>query len=132
MSEVGMLNIKLVEAKDLPNEDATGKSDPFVIIQVGNDYHWSKAYKSKTIDNNNAPVWNETFDIPVKEPEKDSVRFTLVDDDVLGSDDHLGIVTVELKTLPKGQAKDCWLGLKLKGKDRGAVHVVLTATGFGC
>lgn len=53
---VGIVTIKIVSARNLINADIIGLSDPYVIARVGRQVH-----KTKTIDNNLNPDFNETF-----------------------------------------------------------------------
>lgn len=53
---IGLLKVKVISAKNLPNEDMTGQSDPFVEVRVG---YLGKNFKSKVVDSSLNPVWNE-------------------------------------------------------------------------
>lgn len=60
---IGLLKVKVMKASNLPNEDMTGQSDPFVEVKIG--YH-EKNFKSKVINDAANPVWNEiTHAFPV-------------------------------------------------------------------
>lgn len=53
---IGLLKVKVISAKNLPNEDMSGQSDPFVEVRVG---YLGKHFKSKVVDSSLNPVWNE-------------------------------------------------------------------------
>jgi stromal membrane-associated protein len=53
---IGVLVVKIISAKDLVNADIIGKSDPYVVAQLG-----KQILKSKVIQNDLNPVWNETL-----------------------------------------------------------------------
>lgn len=46
----------LDQAHDLRAMDITNTSDPFAIVRLGH-----KEYRTKTMEKNLYPVWNETF-----------------------------------------------------------------------
>lgn len=58
----GVLRVHVVEAKDLMKKDINmlgrGSSDPYAVLTVG-----SQTYKTKTIDNNINPQWDEWFEV---------------------------------------------------------------------
>jgi Ca2+-dependent lipid-binding protein len=60
----GVIRIHVVEARNLVNRDISfikkGRSDPYAMITVGN-----QTFKTKTIDNNLNPVWNEYYEVCV-------------------------------------------------------------------
>jgi Ca2+-dependent lipid-binding protein len=58
--EQGVAFVTLVEAKDLPNADLGGKSDPFCIIYAGSDQR-----RSATVKDNLNPTWNEGYELSV-------------------------------------------------------------------
>jgi Ca2+-dependent lipid-binding protein len=56
----GQLTVTIVEAKNLRDEDtATGENDAYAEIYVDDDYK----QRTATIQNNNNPQWNETFNL---------------------------------------------------------------------
>uniref|UniRef100_A0A1I7XSM8 C2 domain-containing protein n=1 Tax=Heterorhabditis bacteriophora TaxID=37862 RepID=A0A1I7XSM8_HETBA len=61
---LGVIRLKVIEAKNLENRDISfirkGKSDPYCEIQVGSQF-----LKTRTIDNDLNPVWNEYFEAVV-------------------------------------------------------------------
>ncbi|CAJ1345359.1 unnamed protein product [Effrenium voratum] len=53
---IGLLRINVVSASNLPSEDMTGQSDPFVEVKIG---YSDKDFTSKVINDQTSPVWNE-------------------------------------------------------------------------
>ena len=84
----GKLNISVIKAQNLRNADTFGKSDPYVVILVDDE----KVAKTKTIDNNLSPTWNENF-VCLVAGQRNAVFFTVWDDDA-GKDDSLGYIKI--------------------------------------
>eukprot|EP01119_Soliformovum_irregulare_P009702 TRINITY_DN2331_c0_g1_i4.p1 TRINITY_DN2331_c0_g1~~TRINITY_DN2331_c0_g1_i4.p1 ORF type:complete len:1787 (+),score=428.30 TRINITY_DN2331_c0_g1_i4:45-5405(+) len=83
------LYVKVIGAKGLAPSDNNGSSDPYVEITVG-----KQKYKTKVVDKNLNPVWNETFTF---ENVKDVnlVEFSVMDkDNIFSANDPLGTLTL--------------------------------------
>ena len=79
---IGILIVKLVSARDLVNADIIGKSDPYVIARLG-----KQTLKSKTIQNNLNPVWNET--LMFSWTGSDDLLLEVFDEDLTNDDGNL-------------------------------------------
>ncbi|GJN12789.1 hypothetical protein PR202_ga31100 [Eleusine coracana subsp. coracana] len=103
LKPVGVLEVKLVEARDLKNKDLVGKSDPFAVLYIRPLREKTK--KSKTINNDLNPIWNEHYEFVVED--------------------------ISTQHLTPGKVKDLWLDLVKDleilrdKKPRGQVHVEL-------
>jgi len=84
LDQDAVLQVRVVEARNLMAMDINGKSDPYVVLSVGNE-----TFKTKIIDSNLNPVWNEihTFDVRTG---REQLKIEVYDHDDLGSDDFLG------------------------------------------
>ncbi|KAF3796731.1 Synaptotagmin-5 [Nymphaea thermarum] len=125
----GELTVTVVKANGLKNMEMIGNSDPYVLVHVRPLFK----VKTKVIDNNLNPVWNETFKLIVEDKETQAVFFEVLDKDI-GHDKRLGVVkfplidldpeelnVLELRLLP---AFDM---LKIKDKkDRGTLTIKAT------
>ena len=69
----GQLTVTIVKAESLKNMEFISKSDPYVEAYV------RVLFKSrtKTIDNNLNPVWNETFTFDIEDKETQSLILTV-------------------------------------------------------
>lgn len=61
----GKLSVTVVRANNLINTDLIGKSDPYVVLYVRPMFK----VKTKVIDDNLNPEWNETFEVLVEDKE---------------------------------------------------------------
>lgn len=61
----GKLKVTVVKANDLKNMDMIGKSDPYVVVYIRPLFK----VKTKVIDNNLNPVWNQTFELIAEDRE---------------------------------------------------------------
>uniref|UniRef100_A0A0E0DJ34 C2 domain-containing protein n=1 Tax=Oryza meridionalis TaxID=40149 RepID=A0A0E0DJ34_9ORYZ len=129
LKPVGTLEVKLVQARDLTNKDLIGKSDPFAIVYVRPLP--DKMKRSKTINNDLNPIWNEHFEFIVEDADTQTVTVKIYDDDGIQESELIGCAQVTLKDLQPGKVKDVWLKLvkdleiQRDRKDRGQVHLEL-------
>uniref|UniRef100_A0A8C2JD45 Extended synaptotagmin-like protein 2a n=1 Tax=Cyprinus carpio TaxID=7962 RepID=A0A8C2JD45_CYPCA len=98
----GILRIHFLEAQDLVGKDKflggliKGKSDPYGVIQLGN-----QLFRSKIIKETVNPKWNEVYEAFVYDHPGQNVEIELYDEDT-DKDDYLGS---SIKAA-KGQAND--------------------------
>ncbi|KAL4180153.1 hypothetical protein AMTRI_Chr13g123800 [Amborella trichopoda] len=135
MKPVGILEVKLVQAKDLTNKDIIGKSDPFAIVYVRPLRDRTKT--SKTINNELHPIWNEHYEFIVEDVSTQYVTVKIYDDEGLQPPELIGCAQFPLKDLQPGKVKDVWLKLvkdlevQRDTKYRGQVHLELLYIPFG-
>eukprot|EP00775_Hariotina_reticulata_P004857 gene4857-5102_t len=90
----GVLELTLVKLKGLRSEDLIGQSDPYVKIRLRE----GRELRSKTINNNNEPVFNQTFSLVVDDPDKQVLQLIVYDEDLRGLKDKIiGIAHMPLK-----------------------------------
>lgn len=58
MDDVGWLQVKVLKAEDLASADMNGKSDPFVCLQLINQFR-----QTHTVYKNLNPEWAKTFEL---------------------------------------------------------------------
>ncbi|GAA0172064.1 membrane trafficking regulatory protein [Lithospermum erythrorhizon] len=122
----GKLMITVLKANDLKNKELIGKSDPYAVVYVRPLFK----VKTKTIDNNLNPVWDQSFELIAEDKETQSLIFEVFDEDV-GQDERLGVAKLPLIELVPDTVKECELRLmpsldmlKIKDKkDRGTISV---------
>ncbi|KAI3970241.1 hypothetical protein MKX01_023888 [Papaver californicum] len=135
LKPVGTLEVKLVQAKELTNKDLIGKSDPYAVVYIRPLADRMK--KSKTINNQLNPIWNEHFEFIVEDASTQHLIVKIYDDEGLQASELIGCAQVLLKDLEPGKVKDVWLklvkdlDLQRDTKNRGQVHLELLYIPFG-
>nr|XP_003475562.1 multiple C2 and transmembrane domain-containing protein 2 [Cavia porcellus] len=107
MKDVGILQVKVLKAVDLLAADFSGKSDPFCLLELGND-----RLQTHTIYKNLNPEWNKVFTFPIKDIH-DVLEVTVFDEDGDKPPDFLGKVAIPLLSIRDGET-NCYV---LKNKD---------------
>lgn len=131
----GILEVKLVQAKELTNKDIIGKSDPYAVVYIRPLRERMK--KSKTINNDLNPIWNEHFEFVVEDVSTQHVTVKVYDSEGLQSSELIGCAQLQLSELQPGKVKDVWLKLvkdleiQRDTKNRGQVHLELLYCPFG-
>ncbi|XLS69448.1 hypothetical protein HN51_020471 [Arachis hypogaea] len=129
LKPVGILDVKLVQAKDLTNKDIIGKSDPFAVLFVRPLRDRTKT--SKVINNDLNPIWNEHFEFIVEDADTQHLTVRVFDDEGISAAELIGCAQMPLKELEPGKVKIVWLKLvkdlevHRDNKYRGEVHLEL-------
>ncbi|XP_048866695.1 extended synaptotagmin-2-like isoform X5 [Brienomyrus brachyistius] len=119
----GILRIHFLEAQDLLGKDKflrgliKGKSDPYGVVQIGN-----QLFQSKTIKETVNPKWNEVYEALVYEHSGQHVEIELFDEDP-DKDDFLGSLMIDMTELHKEQRVDEWF--ELDEVSTGKLHLKL-------
>ncbi|XP_012283294.1 protein unc-13 homolog 4B isoform X2 [Orussus abietinus] len=73
------LGVEVIEAKELVSKDANGKSDPFCALYLESSptRRYNTAVKTSTL----SPVWEEHFELPLEDPENDTLTLEVWDFD---------------------------------------------------
>lgn len=135
LKPVGVLEVKLVQAKGLTNKDIIGKSDPFAVLYIRPLR--DKMKKSRTINNDLNPIWNEHFEFVVEDASTQHLVVKIYDDEGVQNAEFIGCAHIRLKDLQPGKVKDVWLKLvkdleiQRDKKDRGQVHLEFLYCPFG-
>ncbi|PRQ46286.1 putative C2 domain, synaptotagmin-like mitochondrial-lipid-binding domain-containing protein [Rosa chinensis] len=135
LKTVGILEVKLVQAKELTNKDVVGKSDPYALLYIRPLKDRMK--KSRTINNDLSPIWNEHFEFVVEDESTQHLVVKIFDDEGLGASELIGCAQVQLSELQPGKVKDVWLKLvkslevQRDNKNRGQVHLELLYVPYG-
>ncbi|NXI14098.1 MCTP2 protein, partial [Irena cyanogastra] len=90
IKDIGFLQVKVLKAVDLMAADFSGKSDPFCVLELGNDM-----LQTHTVYKNLNPEWNKVFTFPIKDIH-DVLEVTVFDEDGDKPPDFLGKVAIPL------------------------------------
>lgn len=119
------LNIKVIEATEVPKMDTIGKSDPYVVMTLSTS---SQKWKTKVQKNTDKPVWNQEFKLPITTTMDEILTVEMWDKDV-SNDDQISTVRIQVNKIPVGKVNDSWYtmhpvkGVKTGGKLRLVVHL---------
>ncbi|KAK9497100.1 hypothetical protein O3M35_004477 [Rhynocoris fuscipes] len=74
-----LLNVEIIQGKDLAPKDANGLSDPFCTLYLGNNstHRYNTSVKSETL----SPIWEEHFSLPAENTAEDSLILEVWDFD---------------------------------------------------
>ena len=92
-SEKWEINVHLFRASELPSADSNGLSDPYCSFNILNT---KIVVKSRRIDKNLNPIWDEIFRIPINSLNSDILRVEVIDWDKIGKHDKLGMIDFPL------------------------------------
>uniref|UniRef100_A0A8B9L440 C2 domain-containing protein n=1 Tax=Astyanax mexicanus TaxID=7994 RepID=A0A8B9L440_ASTMX len=108
--DVGFLQVKVIKASDLMAADLNGKSDPFCVLELGND-----RLQTHTVYKTLNPEWDKVFTFPIKDIH-DILEVTVFDEDGDKAPDFLGKVAIPVLSIHNGQMISC----PLKKEDLGS------------
>ena len=121
-----ILHLKAAEAKDVPNLDMVGKSDPYLTFELTTS---PQVWKTKTIQNSLTPKWNQIFHLPITPRMEDVLTISLYDEDEGKKDDFISQKQFTMQELQFGQLTDQWYaftpgkGVKKGGNVRLIFHL---------
>lgn len=121
----GIVNIALVEGRNLNPMDSNGLSDPYVKFRLGH-----QKYRSKTVSKTLCPQWREQFDLHLYEETGGVLEITVWDRDPGRRDDLIGRCQLDLSSLAKEHTHH--LELPLESQGTVVLLVTLTASSHVC
>ncbi|KAH0791309.1 XYPPX repeat family protein [Histomonas meleagridis] len=104
--------------------DKFGKVDGYVVVQLKGE---SLQRRTRVIQKEYNPKWNQEFSFPLRNPATQSVLFTLKDQDAVGNDDTIGTIEIPISSIPANIVVDRWLDPRpARGvKNPGKIHLLL-------
>uniref|UniRef100_A0A3Q3DS66 Phosphoinositide phospholipase C n=1 Tax=Hippocampus comes TaxID=109280 RepID=A0A3Q3DS66_HIPCM len=109
------LRIKVISAHNLPKPQGSGAKgeviDPYVVLELhGVPADCAEQRTRTALQNQDDPLFDETFEFQVNMPELALLRFVVLDDDYIG-DDFIGQFSVAFECLQSGYRNVPLLGL---------------------
>uniref|UniRef100_A0A671NJV1 Phosphoinositide phospholipase C n=1 Tax=Sinocyclocheilus anshuiensis TaxID=1608454 RepID=A0A671NJV1_9TELE len=109
------LRVKVISAHSLPKPQGSGAKgeviDPYVVLELhGVPADCTEQRTRTAAQNQDAPLFDETFEFQVNMPELALLRFVVLDDDYIG-DDFIGQYTIAFECLQPGYRNVPLLGL---------------------
>ncbi|KAK6921178.1 C2 domain [Dillenia turbinata] len=111
-----LIELVLVEAKDLAAADLRRTSDPYVRVQYGNTKK-----KTKVIKKSLNPIWNQMLEFP---DDGSPLELHVKDHNSLFPTASIGHCVVEYQRLSFNQMYDKWI--PLQGVKKGEIHIQIT------
>lgn len=112
----GLVELVLIEGRDLFAADLRGTSDPYVRIHYGN-----LKRRTKVVYRTLNPQWHQTFEFP---DDGSPLELHVKDHNALLPTSSIGDCVVEYRTLPPNQMSDKWI--PLQNVKRGEIHIQVT------
>lgn len=108
-----VFTVKIVEAEDLKACDPNGLSDPYVVLC---DEYQKRLAKTRIINRNLNPRWDESVDITVQGPL--NIIATIWDYDTFGDHDFVGRTSLKLDPIHFSDylPREFWLDLDTQGR----------------
>ena len=114
----GMLEISLIEARDLLKEDMVGLSDPYAVVKIGErQVSFVDSYAAHTLN----PSWNYKSRFVMEDYAGQELTIEVFDYDKTSADDFLGHTSIVVDSLIDKRETDEWI--KLDGVKTGDIHV---------
>uniref|UniRef100_A0AAR2KTJ8 C2 domain-containing protein n=1 Tax=Pygocentrus nattereri TaxID=42514 RepID=A0AAR2KTJ8_PYGNA len=118
LSDIGIVQVKILRAEGLMAADVTGKSDPFCVIELCND-----RLQTHTVYKNLNPEWNKVFTLNVKDIHS-VLEVSVYDEDRDKNADFLGKVAIPLLNIHNGEQKAYILKNKeMTGPTKGVIFL---------
>ncbi|KAH7437500.1 hypothetical protein KP509_05G075000 [Ceratopteris richardii] len=130
VTEMKYLFVRIECARGLAIRDATGSSDPFVEVKVGN-----VKVETAVIPQNLNPVWREVFAISEDRIGAEFLEITVWDRDTVRND-FLGFLSFEIAEIPDRRPPDStlapqWYKLESRGSHRRAQGEIMLSVWMG-
>ncbi|CDO98425.1 unnamed protein product [Coffea canephora] len=112
----GLVELVLIEGRDLFAADLRGTSDPYVRVHYGN-----LKRRTKVVYKTLYPQWHQTFEFP---DDGSPLELHVKDHNALLPTSSIGDCVVEYKRLPPNQMSEKWI--PLQNVKNGEIHIQVT------
>ncbi|XP_076954964.1 synaptotagmin-5-like [Bidens hawaiensis] len=99
----GVLSVTVISAEDLPPADLLGKADPFFVLTMKKT---GTKTKTRVVNENLNPIWNQTFDFVVEDGLHDMLILEVWDHDTFGKDFMGRCILTLTRVILEGEYKE--------------------------
>ncbi|XP_046851260.1 myoferlin-like isoform X2 [Xenia sp. Carnegie-2017] len=89
-----LIRAYIIRAIDLPPQDNSGLADPFLVIQLGKKKF---STRDEYVPNSLNPIFGKMFEFNAKIPVDKDLKISVMDYDLISSDDIIGETTIDLE-----------------------------------
>jgi len=117
--------IAIESAEGIKDEDRFSKSDAYLKIEFG-----GQSQQTRTIKNDRAPSWNETFCFKLHDGHVRDIHLKLCDRDIGGLDDSIGSATITKAELPTSLGEEKYFKVSMVDKNqvKAMIHLRIKQT----
>lgn len=115
------VRVHAIKGENLLKMDANA-SDPYVRLQIKGQPDYTQQ-RTKTVDNNLNPVWDQTYDLVCNDWNTDVLLVDLYDEDLVNDDQMMDQLAFPINQWPIGTHVDYNDNIKYKGKDAGRLYL---------
>lgn len=102
-----MLRVNIFEARDIAKMDTFGKTDAFCVVKIKGSV---TAWETKVIPDCMTPVWNETHDFLIVNPEVEVLSILMRDKDP-GSHEDMALLELPVSTFTTPTSDQTWYNM---------------------
>lgn len=102
-----MLRLNIFEARDIAKMDTFGKTDAFCVVKIKGS---TSAWETEVIPDSMKPVWNETHDFLLTNPELDVLSILMRDKDP-GSCEDMALLELPVSTFGTPTSEETWYNM---------------------
>ncbi|KAM9996696.1 hypothetical protein ACTFIZ_001625 [Dictyostelium cf. discoideum] len=122
----GKIRVRIISASNLEAADANGYSDPYIKLKSTSI---ASSQVTEVINSNLNPIWDEELIVEIDQVSREVMIFDVYDHDLIGNDDFLGFVGIDIALLPMGI--EVVTHENLSFAKHGTIQIGLTALDFG-
>jgi len=124
--QAGFLKVTVHKAEGLIGKDVNGKSDPYVVIKYD-----GQTNKSKHVSNSLEPEFEFSTGYVIDDDGPADIKIQLLDHDVIGKDESIGTVELDLRRIMKdGDMDNAWVDLKNVKSGRILISTIFKGSGY--
>ena len=102
-----MLRVNIFEARDIAKMDTFGKTDAFCVVKIKGSV---RPWETKVIDNSMTPVWNETHDFIIWNPDTEILSILMRDKDP-GTSEDMALLELPVSTFKTPSSPETWYNM---------------------